>query len=285
VGTWARLQDLFIGLERAFYLLELEADIVDVASPTPFPSPVRSVTWENVSFAYDVSHPVLKGINLTARAGTITAVVGGSGAGKSTLMSLLLRLYDSDNGCMLINGIDLRNLAIDDIRANVAIALQRNVLFAGTVADNIGYAVHNASREDIIAAARVACADDFISDMTGGYDTELGERGGKLSTGQRQRLSLARALVRDTPILILDEPTASLDVETELAVMRNLGQWGRERIVFIVTHRIGTIRNADQIVFLEHGTPVETGSHDDLLAAGGRYRAFVEAAAGGNPDE
>ncbi len=121
--------------------------------------------------------------------------------------------------------------------------------------------------------------------MAAGYDTELGERGGKLSSGQRQRLSLARALVRDTPILVLDEPTASLDVETELAVMRNLGQWGRERIVFIVTHRIGTIRNADQIVFLEHGTPVETGAHGELMAAGGRYRAFVEAALGSASDE
>jgi ATP-binding cassette, subfamily B, bacterial len=285
LGTWARLQDLFIGLERAFYLLDLEADIVDVASPKPFPSPVHSVTWENVSFAYDASLPVLKGIDLTARAGTITAVVGGSGAGKSTLMSLLLRLYDPDSGRMLINGIDLRDLAIDDIRANVAIALQRNVLFAGTVADNIGYAARNPSRADIEAAARVACGHDFISDMAAGYDTELGERGGKLSSGQRQRLSLARALVRDTPILVLDEPTASLDVETELAVMRNLGQWGRERIVFIVTHRIGTIRNADQIVFLEHGTPVETGAHGELMAAGGRYRAFVEAALGSASDE
>ena len=285
VGIWARLQDLFIGLERAFLLLDLEVEVVDPDEPEPFPQPIRSVAWRSVHFAYDPALPVLRGIELTASAGTVTAIVGGTGVGKSTLMSLLLRLYDPDQGRVLINGIDLCDLAIDDIRANVAIALQRNVLFAGTVADNIGYASKNPSRPAIAEAARIACADGFITRMAAGYDTELGERGGKLSSGQRQRLSLARALVRDTPILILDEPTASLDADTELAVMRNIGEWGRERVVFIITHRVSTIASADQIVFLEHGKPVQTGSHADLMATGGRYRAFVEAAEGALVDE
>ncbi len=280
VGAWARLQDLFIGLERAFYLLDLEADIVDPDDPAPFPEPVESVTWRGVHFAYDPKLPVLQGVDLVARSGTITAVVGGSGAGKSTLVSLLLRLYDPDRGRILVNDADLRSLSIDDIRENAAIALQRNTLFAGTVADNIGYAARSPSRADIEAAARVACADDFIRNLANGYDTELGERGGKLSSGQRQRLSLARAVVRNTPILILDEPTAALDAETELEVMRNLRRWGEDRIVFLVTHRLATIRNADQIVFLEQGRPIEIGDHQALLVAGGRYRAFVEAAAG-----
>ena len=280
VGAWARLQDLFIGLERAFHLLELEADIVDPDQPERFPTPVESVTWQDVHFAYDPALPVLQGVDLVARSGTITAIVGGSGAGKSTLVSLLLRLYDPDRGRVLVNGTDLRMLRIDDIRDSAAIALQRNVLFAGTVADNIGYAARNPTRADIEAAARVACADGFIRELENSYDTELGERGGKLSSGQRQRLSLARAIVRNTPILILDEPTAALDAETELDVMRNLRQWGKDKVVFLITHRIGTIRGADQIVSLEQGRPVEIGDHDSLLRTGGRYRQFVEAAAG-----
>ena len=280
VGTWARLQDLFIGLERAFYLLELEADIVDPDRPVPYPAPVESVAWRGVHFAYDPALPVLQGVDLVARSGTITAIVGGSGAGKSTLVSLLLRLYDPDRGRVLINDTDLKALRIDDIRDGAAIALQRNVLFAGTVADNIGYAARSPKRADIEAAARVACADAFVRDLSNGYDTELGERGGKLSSGQRQRLSLARAIVRNTPILILDEPTAALDAETEQAVMQNLREWGRDKVVFLITHRIATIRNADQIVFLEQGRPVEIGDHETLLRADGRYRAFVEAAVG-----
>ena len=280
VGTWARLQDLFIGLERAFYLLELEADIVDPDRPVPYPAPVESVAWRGVHFAYDPALPVLQGVDLVARSGTITAIVGGSGAGKSTLVSLLLRLYDPDRGRVLINDTDLKALRIDDIREGAAIALQRNVLFAGTVADNIGYAARSPKRADIEAAARVACADGFVRDLSDGYDTALGERGGKLSSGQRQRLSLARAIVRNTPILILDEPTAALDAETEQAVMQNLREWGRDKVVFLITHRIATIRNADQIVFLEQGRPVEIGDHETLLRAEGRYRAFVQAAVG-----
>ncbi|MDE0440970.1 MAG: ABC transporter ATP-binding protein [Gammaproteobacteria bacterium] len=280
IGTWARLQDLFIGLERAFYLLELEADIVDPDRPVRFPVPVESVTWEDVHFAYDPALPVLQGVDLVAQAGTITAIVGASGAGKSTLVSLLLRLYDPDRGRLLVNGTDLRMLRVDDIRECAAIALQRNVLFAGTVADNIGYAARSPTRADVEAAARVACADGFIRELANGYDTELGERGGKLSSGQRQRMSLARAIVRNTPILILDEPTAALDAETELDVMRNLRQWGKDKVVFLITHRIATIRDADQIVFLEQGRPVEVGDHDSLLRADGRYRLFAEAAAG-----
>ena len=171
-------------------------------------------------------------------------------------------------------------------QANCAIALQQNVLFAATVADNIGYASRRAAREDIEAAAGVACADEFIREMAEGYDTELGERGGKLSTGQRQRLSIARAIVRDTPILILDEPTASLDAETEQRLLANLSAWGRERIVFLITHRLSTIRNADQIAFLDGGRIEEVGDHDTLMAIPeGRYRRFAIAETEGAPAE
>ncbi len=275
---WLRCQDMAVGLDRAFYLLELEPEVVDAEDAAPMPAPIRDVTYDNVHFEYESGKPVLEGVTLEARAGTVTAIVGATGSGKSTLTSMLLRLYDPDEGSVTVNGVDLRAIQMDDLRANVAIALQKNVLFANTVAENIGYATESASREDIEAAATIACAHDFIEKMENGYDTELGERGGKLSTGERQRLTIARAIVRDTPILILDEPTASLDAETEHEVLSGLAEWGRERVLFLVTHRLSTIRNADQIAFIEGGRIVEVGDHDTLMAnPDGRYRAFVAA--------
>ena len=282
VRVWCMIQDFFVGLERAFFLLDLTPNIVDPAAARTFPAPIRRVACHDIHFAYEADAPVLRGVDLVAEAGTITAIVGATGAGKSTLMSLLLRLYDPDRGTVAFNDTDIRQLRVDDIRANTAIALQKNVLFAASVADNIGYACANASREDVEAAAKVACADEFIGAMKDGFNTELGERGGKLSTGQRQRLSIARAIVRDTPVLILDEPTASLDAETESQLLKNLADWGRTRVVFLITHRLSTIRNADQIAFLEDGRIVELGSHDELVARRqGRYRSFVEAETAG----
>ena len=215
IRIWGVIQDMGIGLDRAFFLLDLKPDIVDTDHAMPLPAPIREILFERVAFGYDPAQPVLKGVDLKAETGTITAIVGGTGSGKSTLMSLLLRLYDPDAGTIRINGMPLAEIRMGSLRACVAIALQQNTLFATTVADNIAYAKADASRLAIEAAAKVACADAFIREMAQGYDTELGERGGKLSTGQRQRLSIARAIVRDTPILILDEPTASLDAETE----------------------------------------------------------------------
>ena len=278
IRIWGVIQDMAIGLDRAFFLLDLKPDIVDTDTAMPLPAPIREIQFEGVAFGYDPAQPVFKGIDLKAEAGTITAVVGGTGSGKSTLMSLLLRLYDPDAGMIRVNGTPLAEIRIESLRAGVAIALQQNTLFATTVADNIAYAKADASRLAIEFAAKVACADAFIREMAQGYDAELGERGGKLSTGQRQRLSIARAIVRDTPILILDEPTASLDAETEHAVLRNLSDWGRERIVFLITHRLSTIRNADQIAFLEDGEIRELGDHASLMSIpDGRYRRYVNA--------
>ena len=281
LGVWLRMQDLFIALERAFYLLDIEPDVVDRADPAPFPAPIERVAWHGVAFSYDADRPVLAGVDLEATRGTTTAIVGATGAGKSTLMALLLRLYDPTHGQVVVNDEDLRDLAVDDIRANTAIALQKNVLFADTVAANIAFGAPHSDRGRIEAAAQVACADDFIRALPNGYDTHLGERGGKLSAGQRQRLSIARAVLRDTPILILDEPTAALDAKTERAVLANLAAWGTQRVIFLITHRLATIRSADQIAFLEHGRVAEGGTHSDLMAMpAGRYRAFVNQSLG-----
>ena len=193
-------------------------------------------------------------------------------------MSLLLRLYDPTGGSVTINDIDIRDFRLDDIRRNHAIAMQKNVLFTGKVTDNVAFGLQDANFDDIKRACEIACADEFIMELNEGYDTNLGERGAKLSAGQRQRLTIARAVIRDTPILILDEPTASLDAKTEHQVLENLAEWGKDRVVFLITHRLSTIRNADNIAFLEGGKVVESGSHDELLnIADGRYRRFVEA--------
>ena len=274
---WGGAQDLIVGLERAYYLLDQEPEVTEAQDARPFPSTIESVTWRDVAFRYN-DRPVLESINLTAARGSVTAVVGATGSGKSTLMSLLLRLYDPDHGDISINGTPLRQLELPSLRSNVAIALQQNVLFTMTVAKNIAYASSNPTRAQIEAAAVVSCADEFIQQMPLGYDTELGERGSKLSSGQRQRLSIARAILRDTPVLILDEPTASLDAETEHRVLRNIAEWGRDRIVFVITHRLSTIRNANQIAFLQDGRIEELGAHDALMALeGGGYRHFVDA--------
>ena len=278
IRLWCMLQDLFIGLERAFYFLELKPGVEESPVTQEYPSPVESVEWKDVSFAYPDGEPVLKAVNLKASVGTITAVVGSTGSGKSTLMTLLLRLYDPQSGQVLINDTDVRDLKLHDMRRNTSIALQKNVLFTGKIRDNIAYAVNDATDEAVEEAARVACADVFIDEMDLGYQSELGERGGKLSAGERQRLSIARAILRDTPILVLDEPTASLDAETENLVLRNLAEWGKKRIVFIVTHRLSTVRNADQIAFLSDGQIAEVGSHDELMQLEqGHYREYVQA--------
>ena len=286
INKWSLMQDMAVGLDRAYHLLDVQPEVSEPDDPVPVPGTIHEVCYDGVRFAYETGQTVLDGVDLTARAGTVTAIVGATGSGKSTLMSLLLRLYDPGAGSVRINNVDVRAFAIGEVRGNIAIALQQNVLFAATVADNIGYGSVGATRRDIEAAARVACADEFIREMANGYDTELGERGGKLSTGQRQRLSIARAVVRDTPILILDEPTASLDAQTEQRLLANLSDWGRYRVVFLITHRLSTIRNADRIAFLDGGRIQEIGNHDALMAIpDGGYRRFVRAEIDAVPTE
>ncbi len=291
VDAWGGAQVMAMGLRRAFEILDMESEVQDRAGALPMDGLSGEVRFEDVTFAYGEDRPVLNGVSFAARPGTVTAIVGPTGAGKTTLMNLLLRLYDPDGGSIRIGGRDLRDYQVDSLRANIAIALQENVLFRLSVRDNIRYAAQDASDEAVLESIRLACMDDFLYGLPQGLDTVLGDRGGRLSTGQRQRLSIARALVRDTPILVLDEPTSALDAETEHRVLSNLAEWSAgnvtetgartaARTVFLITHRISTIRRADNILYLDGGRIVETGSHETLMGMpGGRYRAFVQSEA------
>jgi ABC-type multidrug transport system fused ATPase/permease subunit len=276
-GLWGISQDMVIGLERAFFLLDADLAVIEKEDAVPMPDVRKGVTFRQVKFAYETGSPVLQNVSFTAEPGKVTAIVGSTGAGKSTLMSLLLRLYDVDQGSVLVDAVDVRDLQLESLRRNIAVVLQENALFPTSVAENIRYAVPGASDEEIREAARISCADEFINELPEGFEMELGERGSKLSTGQRQRITIARSVIRNTPILILDEPTASMDVAMEQRVMRNLAKWGAGKVVFLITHRLATVRSADHIIFLEDCEIVEQGSHESLMAIeGGRYRNFVE---------
>ena len=275
---WMTAQDMAMGLRRVFDILDIEPEVQDDPNAIGLTEFKHEIRYDRVGFAYEPERPVLEDVSFSAAPGSITAIIGPTGSGKTTLTSLLVRLFDPERGSISIDGRDLREFKVASLRSKVAIALQENVLFAMSVADNIRYAAPNATDEQVQEAIRVAGMDDYVSSLPNGLDTVLSDRGGKLSTGQRQRLSIARAIVRDTPILVLDEPTAALDAATEHGVMRNLAEWGKDRAIFLITHRISTIRRADNILYLDGGRIVESGSHETLMQReGGRYRSFVEA--------
>jgi ABC-type multidrug transport system fused ATPase/permease subunit len=273
--TWGSAQDVTIGLDRVFELLDLEPEVKEAPDAIRLTPLRRGVRFEGVRFRYQPDRPALEGVDFEAKVGSVVAIVGATGSGKTTLMSLLLRLFDPGEGRIALDGVDLRRFRLDSLRAGVAVALQENLLFGASVRDNIRFAVPEASDDAVRAAATVAAADDFIAALPEGYDTLLGERGTKLSTGQRQRLSIARAVLKDAPILILDEPTAALDAETELRVLERLAAWGKGRLIFLITHRLSTVRHADQIVVLAGGRIAESGTHAELLARGGAYASLV----------
>ena len=280
VTLWAQAQDMAMGLDRVFDILDIEPDVKNDPDALPMPPFALEVRFSHVNFAYEQDRPILRDVSFAVEPGTVTAIVGPTGSGKSSLMSLLARLFDPDSGSVSIDGVDLRKLDVESLRHNVSFALQENVLFGMSVRDNIRYAVPDASDGEVYRAAHVACVDEYIAGLPQGLDTVLSDRGGKLSTGQRQRLSIARAVVKDAPILILDEPTAALDAHTEHRVLERLSAWGEGRAIFLITHRISTIRQADRIVYLDQGAIVESGSHDELMQIDqGRYRNLVETEA------
>ena len=286
LGLWGRAQDMAVGLSRVFEVLDLEPEIQDAPNAREMMPFDQLVRFDQVNFSYQADIQVLQDISFTAKAGSVTALVGPTGAGKSTLMSLLLRLADPSSGRITIDDVDIRALTVESLRNQISIATQENILFTDTVLENIRYAAPDASEVDVEFAANVACAHEFISALPSGYQTPLGERATKLSSGQRQRLVIARAIVKNSPILILDEPTSALDAETEQQLLANLKKWAIGRCIFLITHRLSTIRQADQIVYIRSGRVIETGQHDELMThEEGAYRQFVGTTIGDTNDD
>jgi len=256
--------------ERIFSLLDTPVEIVDRAGAVPLETVQDEVRYERVDFAYD-TEPVLQDITLTIKAGEAVAIVGESGAGKSTLMDLLPRFYDVTSGSLTIDGTDVRDLTQNSLRGNIGIVTQQTILFDDTVRNNIAYGRPDLTLERVMEAARAAHAHGFISAMPQGYDTIIGENGIRLSGGERQRIAIARALLKNPPILILDEATSNLDSDSEKAVQKALEELMKGRTTLVVAHRLSTIRNVDRIYVLSDGRIVEQGSHDELLAANGEF--------------
>jgi ATP-binding cassette subfamily B protein len=261
-------------LDKITDLLDESPEVQDADHASDLERIEGHVAFEDVRFAYGRGPEVLHGIALDVRAGTTVALVGHTGAGKSTIAKLIARFYDPTDGRITIDGVDLRDVRQESLRRQLGIVPQEGFLFAGTVAENIAFGKPEASREEIVAAAETVGADEFIGRLEGGYETQLGERGSRLSLGERQLVAFARALLADPRILILDEATSSVDIGTEQKIERALRHLLHGRTAFIIAHRLSTIRDADLIVVLEHGLVVETGTHDELLAAHGLYRSL-----------
>jgi ABC transporter fused permease/ATP-binding protein len=280
-GLWGSLQSAAGATERLFAILDETPAIRDPEVPVDLPpraSAPGEVRFDAVTFAYPsrASEDVVKNISLDVKAGEVVALVGRSGSGKTTLTALLQRFYDPREGRVLVDGVDVKTARLADLRARIATVSQEPVLFSGTIAENIAYARPSASRDEVLAAAKEAHADEFIERFADQYEAKIGERGVKLSGGQRQRIAIARALLADPRVLILDEATSSLDAESEALVQAALARLMKGRTTLVIAHRLSTVRDADRIVVLDKGEVVEQGTHDALMNARGTYWKLVE---------
>jgi ATP-binding cassette subfamily B protein len=265
-----------IGFERIREVLQTESEVRDLPGARPAPPFRGRIEFERVSFDYDPERPVLRGIEMKIAAGEFVALVGPTGGGKSTLMSLIPRFYDPTAGSVNIDGADVRSFTLESLRGQVSYVLQETYLFRAPVWENIAYGKPGATREEIVRAAKLANADDFIRRLPEGYETVVGERGETLSGGQRQRITIARAIIRDTPILLLDEPSSGLDAESEELVFDALARLMEGKTSVVIAHRLATVMRADRIFAVEDGSIVESGTHAELLARGGLYSRLYE---------
>jgi len=268
--AWA-MEGATAGAKRCFEVLDSQDDVRDSPNAVDISSAKGAIEFRSVDFGYAESRIVLRNINLSIAPNQIVGLVGGTGAGKSTLLSLVPRFYDPSTGSVMLDGRDVREITKKSLRAQIAIVLQDTLLFSTTVRENIAYGRPDATEEEIIEAAHRAQADEFIRQMPQGYSSLVGERGGHLSVGQRQRIGIARAFLKNAPILLLDEPTSALDPSTEAAIMETIKELMRGRTTLIATHRLATIHNLDQIIVLDHGRIIEQGRGPELLTRGGIY--------------
>jgi ABC-type multidrug transport system fused ATPase/permease subunit len=278
--TFGSLQNNMVNLKMASKLLDLEPEIQDKPGAVKMPRVDGRVEFANVSFSYSGRVDTLTDINFTAEAGQVVAIVGPTGAGKTTLVSLMPRFYAPSGGTIRIDGRDITEVTLDSLRDNISMVLQEPMLFSGTIAENIRYGRLNATQDEIIKAAQDANAHDFIMRLPNQYQTQIGERGAQLSGGERQRICVARAFLKDAPILILDEPTSSIDSKTEAVILDALDLLMEGRTTFMIAHRLSTVRRADKILVMDQGKLIEQGRHEELIELGGLYKQLHDVQIG-----